>query len=133
MPRILLVEDNPENYDMLSRRLERKGYEVLLATDGQQAIDQTQQQHPDLILMDIGLPVLDGCEATQRIRGLPEVSGIPILALTAHAMEGDRQRILSAGCDDYHSKPVDLKQLLEQMKTLLARSGAPAAEPSDGS
>lgn len=129
MPRILLVEDNPENRDMLSRRLERRGYEILLAIDGQQAIEQAQQQQPDLILMDIGLPGMDGCQATQRIRGMPKICRTPIIALTAHAMQGDRQWLLSAGCDDYHSKPVELPRLLEQIRALLSGGTSATDQP----
>lgn len=124
MTRILLVEDDQQNWDMLSRRLTRKGYEVLLATDGQEAIDQAQQQRPDLILMDINLPVLDGYQATQRIRQLAEINRVPIIALTAHAMAGDRERVLAAGCNDYHSKPVELPRLLDQIQALLATGPA---------
>src|SRR5437762_6314669 len=101
MPKILLIEDNEMNRDMLSRRLERKGYEVLIATDGQQGVELAQAQAPDLILMDMSLPVLDGWEATRQLKGADETSAIPIIALTAHAMSGDRDRALAAGCDDY--------------------------------
>ncbi len=123
MPRVqkvLIVEDKEHNWDMLSRRLERKGYAVVLAFDGQQGIEQAQAERPDVILMDISLPVMDGHEATRRIRGLPDLQGIPIIALTAHAMGGDRERALEAGCDDYHAKPIEFDLLLAQIEALTA-------------
>lgn len=121
MPKILLVEDNEYNWDMLSRRLRRHGYEVALAFDGRQGVDMAQSENPDLILMDVNLPVLDGHEATRQIRALPEQSAVPIIALTAHAMSGDREKALEAGCDDYHAKPIDLARLLVQIEALLNR------------
>ncbi len=124
MPKILLVEDNEHNWDMLSRRLERRGYEVVLAFDGQQGVDKAASEAPDLILMDINLPVLDGREATRRIRATPDLEVVPIIALTAHAMAGDREKALEAGCDDYHTKPVDLPKLLAQMEALLKQEEA---------
>ncbi len=124
MPKILLVEDNEENMDMLSRRLVRRGYTVLGAGDGQQAVDLARSQLPDLILMDINMPLLDGWEATRQIRAMPETRGLPIIALTAHAMSGDRTKALAAGCDDYHTKPVELPRLLEQIEALLKRGPA---------
>lgn len=119
MPNILIVEDNEENRDMLSRRLVRRGYAITLAFDGQAAFDVAKVDPPDLILMDMSLPVLDGWEASRIFKSSPGTSDIPIIALTAHAMAADRDRALAAGCDDFHAKPVDLAQLLEQMERLL--------------
>jgi two-component system cell cycle response regulator DivK len=119
MARILLVEDSEMNWDMLSRRLRRKGYEVLVATDGKQGVDMALSEAPDLILMDMSLPVMDGWEATRRIKEAPETQAIPIIALTAHAMAGDREQALEAGCDDYDTKPIDLRRLLQKMQALL--------------
>src|SRR5438067_3733043 len=118
---ILVVEDNEEDWDMLSRRLQRRGYLVVRAADGREAVEMAAQQRPDLILMDVGLPVLDGLEATRRIRAHAQTQTIPIIALTAHAMSGDRDRALQAGCDDYHAKPVELPRLVAQMEALLAK------------
>jgi two-component system, cell cycle response regulator DivK len=122
MAKILVVEDNEENWDMLSRRLQRRGYTVVRAADGQEAVEMAAHETPDLILMDVSLPVMDGLEATRRIRAHAETQTIPIIALTAHAMLGDRDRALQAGCDDYHAKPVELPRLLAQMEALLARA-----------
>jgi len=119
MFKILLVEDNEMNRDMLARRLERKGYEVVIAIDGQEAVRMAQSLTPDLILMDIRLPVMDGWEAMQRIKTMPETQSIPIIALTAHAMAGDMEKCMDAGCDDYDTKPIDLSRLLEKMQALL--------------
>ncbi|CAK6695360.1 response regulator [Synechococcus sp. CBW1107] len=121
--RVLLVEDNEMNRDMLSRRLSRKGFEVLMAVDGQQAIEMTSQVSPDLILMDMSLPVLDGWEATRRLKADPASSGIPVIGLTAHAMDGDREKCLQAGCDEYDTKPIDLPRLLEKISAQLDRVG----------
>ena len=121
MATILVVEDNDENWDMLSRRLQRRGYTVIRAADGQAAVELAGER-PDLILMDVSLPVMDGLEATRHIRACTETQTIPIIALTAHAMSGDRDRVLAAGCDDYHAKPVELPRLLAQMEALLARA-----------
>ena len=121
MPQILLVEDNEDNRDMLSRRLIRKGYEVALATDGGAGVAQAAALRPDIILMDMSLPVLDGWEATRQIKAAPETSAIPIIALTAHAMSGDREKAIAAGCDDYDTKPVELPRLLGKIEALLAR------------
>jgi two-component system, cell cycle response regulator DivK len=121
MARILLAEDNEMNRDMLSRRLARHGHVVFVAVNGQQALDLARSEPPDLMLMDLNLPVLDGWEATRRLRADPLTSGIPVIALTAHAMLGDREKALSAGCDDYATKPVDLPHLLGQIAALLAR------------
>jgi len=120
MAKILLVEDNEPNRDMLSRRLRKRGFEVVVATDGLGACEQAVAEGPDLILMDIGLPELDGCEATRRLKADGATSRIPVIALTAQAMAGDRERALEAGCDEYETKPVDLKRLLVKMETLLS-------------
>ena len=122
MAKILVVEDNEENWDMISRRLQRRGYLVVHAADGQQAVELAACETPDLILMDVSLPVMDGLEATRRIRARAQTQTIPIIALTAHAMLGDRDRALAAGCDDYHPKPVELPRLLAQMEALLAKA-----------
>jgi CheY-like chemotaxis protein len=121
VPKILLVEDNEENSDMLSRRLKRRGFDVVIARDGRQAVDLAGSEAPDLILMDLNLPVLDGWDATRQIKGAEATRAIPVLALTAHGMVGDRQKALEAGCDDYHSKPVELTRLLVQIEELLKR------------
>ncbi len=124
MTKLLIVEDNDENWDMLSRRLQRRGYEAVRAADGLQAVEMAASERPDLILMDVNLPLLDGLEATRRIKGWPETAGIPIIALTAHAMAGDRERAMEAGADDYHTKPVELPRLLEQLEALLGAAPA---------
>ncbi|ACX94998.1 response regulator [Halothiobacillus neapolitanus] len=121
MARILLVEDNEMNRDMLSRRLARKGYEVLLAVDGGEGVAMAKSQQPDLILMDMSLPVLDGWEATRAIRAEPATEAIPIIALTAHAMDGERAKALEAGCNDFDTKPVDLPRLLEKIEQQMAK------------
>ena len=119
MATILLVEDNEMNYDMLSRRLRRKGYDVLIATDGQVGLEMARAEMPALILMDMSLPVLDGWEATRQLKAAAETRAIPIIALTAHAMAGDRDQALAAGCDDYDSKPVEFDRLLDKINALL--------------
>ncbi len=119
MPKILLVEDNEMNRDMLSRRLIRRGYEVVIATDGQQGVDLATSAAPDLILMDMSLPVIDGWEATRRIKAAEATKKIPVIALTAHAMAGDREQALAAGCDDYDTKPIDLERLLPKIQRFL--------------
>jgi CheY-like chemotaxis protein len=119
MTKILLVEDNEMNWDMLSRRLRRKGYEVVVAVDGEQGVAMASSEAPDLILMDLGLPVLDGWEATRRIKESRETQGIPVIALTSHAMVGDRERAVEAGCDDYDTKPIEFQRLLEKIQSLL--------------
>ncbi len=119
MARILLVEDNEMNRDMLSRRLTRKGFDVLIAEDGQKGMDMTRNEHPDLVLMDMSLPVVDGWEATRRLKASEETKHIPIIALTAHAMAGDREKTLEAGCDDYDTKPIELPRLLGKINALL--------------
>jgi two-component system cell cycle response regulator DivK len=124
MAKLLLVEDNEMNRDMLSRRLRRKGHEVILAEDGAQALALIAEQPPDLVLMDMSLPVLDGWEATRRLKASPETAAIPVLALTANAMAGDREKAIAAGCDDYDTKPVELARLLQKIEALLARAGA---------
>lgn len=121
MPKILLVEDDEMNRDMLSRRLERRGYKVVIALDGEQAVVMTRSEAPDLILMDMSLPVLDGWEATRRIRAASETRGVPIIALTAHAMQGDREKAIEVGCDDYDTKPVEFQRLLEKIQTILGK------------
>ena len=123
MAHILLVEDNEMNRDMLSRRLERKGHEVAIAVDGQQAIDFAAAEKPDLILMDMSLPVIDGWEATRRLKGAEPTKAIPIIALTAHAMQEDERKAREAGCDDYDTKPVELPRLLQKIEALLGTTG----------
>jgi two-component system, cell cycle response regulator DivK len=122
MAKILLVEDNEMNRDMLSRRLERRGYEVVIAVDGGEGVAMARSENPDLILMDMSLPVVDGWEATRQLKAAPETGTIPIIALTAHAMSGDREKAIEAGCDDYDTKPIVLPNLLEKIETLLPRS-----------
>ena len=124
MTKILLVEDNEMNRDMLSRRLERKGFAVVIAVDGQQGVDMALADPPALILMDMSLPVLDGWEATRRIKAAEATRRIPIIALTAHAMQGDEQKARDAGCDDFDTKPVELPRLLEKIQAQLNRVGA---------
>ena len=124
MPKILLVEDNEMNRDMLSRRLERKGHAVVMAVDGQQGVDMALSEAPALILMDMSLPVIDGWEATRRIKADARTKHIPVIALTAHAMEGDEEKAKAAGCDDYDVKPVELPRLLGKMEALLGQSPA---------
>ena len=119
MPRILLVEDNEMNRDMLSRRLQRRGYEVIIAVDGQEGITMAQSESPDLILMDMSLPVIDGWEATRALKAADATNRIPVIALTAHAMSTDRDKAMEAGCDDYDTKPIELSRLLEKMESLL--------------
>jgi two-component system, cell cycle response regulator DivK len=119
MPKILVVEDNEMNRDMLARRLERRGYQVVIAVDGSQGLALTRSEAPDLILMDMSLPVLDGWEATRQLKAAPETRAIPIIALTAHAMSADRDRAIDAGCDDYDTKPVELPRLLAKIEALL--------------
>ena len=127
MAKILLVEDNEMNRDMLSRRLERKGYEVEMAVDGRQGVDKAKTLAYDLVLMDMSLPEIDGWEATRELRADPATKGLPIIALTAHAMSGDREKALEAGCNDYDTKPIELSRLLGKMEALLG-GAAPASE-----
>ena len=121
MPKLLLVEDNEEGRDGLSRHLRRRGYDVLVAVDGQQGVDVARAEAPDLILMDMSLPILDGWEATRQLKAQSDTSGIAVIALTAHAMAGDRERALEAGCDDYDTKPIEFHRLLTKIESLLER------------
>lgn len=123
MAKIVLVEDNEDNRDMLSRRLIRKGYEVLIAVNGEEAVELVKKEQPALVLMDISLPVMDGFEATRRLKSLDDTKSIPIVALTAHAMSGDREKAIDAGCDDYDVKPVELTRLLSKIENLLKTRG----------
>lgn len=121
MTRLLLVEDNELNRDMLSRRLQRRGFTVMLAVDGQQGIDMAIEQLPELILMDMNLPVIDGWEATKTLKANPATQKIPVIGLTAHAMTGDREKCLAAGCDQYDTKPIDFESLIEKIQGLLKK------------
>jgi len=119
MPRILVVEDNAENRDVLSRRLQRRGFEVLIAVDGNAGVAATRAEKPDLVLMDMNMPELDGWEATRQIKADPDMQATPVIALTAHAMAGDRERAIAAGCTDYHTKPIEFPKLLAQIESIL--------------
>ena len=130
MAKILLVEDNEMNRDMLSRRLERKGYEVEMAVDGRQGVDKAKTLAYDLVLMDMSLPEIDGWEATRELRADPATKELPIIALTAHAMSGDREKAIEAGCNDYDTKPIELSRLLGKMEALLG-GAARGGEPGD--
>ena len=121
MAKILLVEDNEMNWDMLSRRLGRRGYEVVVAVDGEKGVTMSRSEGPDLILMDMSLPILDGWEATRQIKAAPETRAIPVIALTAHAMVGDKEKAMAAGCDDYDTKPIEFKRLLDKIEAALAK------------
>jgi two-component system cell cycle response regulator DivK len=121
MPKILLVEDNEMNRDMLSRRLQKKGFEIVVAIDGGEGVAKAKSEKPDLILMDLSLPVMDGLQATAKIKADPETQPIPVLALTAHAMADDRDKAIAAGCQDYDTKPIELPRLLEKIEKLLAK------------
>lgn len=123
MPKILIVEDNEMNRDMLSRRLERRGFAIVMAVDGQQGVDFARVERPDLILMDMSLPVMDGWEATRTIKADDALKSIPVIALTAHAMAGDREKAMEAGCDDYDTKPIELPRLLEKIAKFLPHVG----------
>jgi two-component system, cell cycle response regulator DivK len=125
MPKILYVEDNEDNIYMLVRRLERQGFAVVVARDGAQGVALARSEHPDLIVMDLNMPVLDGWQATRQLKSAPETKAIPVIALSAHAMSGDRERALEAGCDDYDTKPVRIDSLMAKIRTLLP--GAPAS------
>ncbi len=127
MIRVLLVEDNEMNRDMLSRRLQRRGFEVLIAVDGEAGIRMAESEQPDLILMDMSLPLIDGWDATRQIRSNPVTQQIPILALTAHAMDGEREKAIAVGCNDYDTKPVELDRLLKKIEALLP-NGLPKSE-----
>ena len=129
MPRILLVEDNEMNRDMLSRRLQRRGYEVIIATDGEAGVTMARSEAPELILMDMSLPIIDGWEATRALKAAEETKHIPVIALTAHAMSTDRDKAIEAGCDDYDTKPIELPRLIGKMEALLARCGDKTSEP----
>ncbi len=131
MPKILLVEDNEMNRDMLSRRLADRGYLVVLAMDGQSGVDMTKSLAPDLVLMDMSLPVLDGWEATRRLKADAATRLIPVIALTAHAMSSDREKALEAGCDDYDTKPVEMPRLMEKIETLLRKAGKEVPSPTE--
>ncbi len=124
MPRILIVEDNEENRDSLTRRLERRGFEIICAIDGKAGVDTAKSEKPDLILMDMNMPELDGWEATRQIKAAEGLGGVPVIALTAHAMTGDRERALEAGCTDYHTKPIEFPKLLAQIEAVLDPKGA---------
>jgi CheY-like chemotaxis protein len=124
MSKILLVEDNEMNRDMLSRRLGRRGHQVVIAVDGEQGVEMARSIAPDLILMDMDLPVLDGWEATRQLKSAPETKGIPIIALTAHAMMGDREKAIDAGCDDYETKPIEFSRLIEKIEAALGKEAA---------
>lgn len=119
MTKVLVVEDNEMNRDMLSRRLTRRGFQVIFAVDGQQGVDLARSERPDIILMDMSLPVIDGWEATRRVKSDDATRGVPVIGLTAHAMAGDREKAIDAGCDDYDTKPVELERLIGKMERLL--------------
>jgi CheY-like chemotaxis protein len=125
MAKILIVEDNEMNRDMLSRRLIRRGYEVVMAVNGEEGITAAKAEYPDLILMDMSLPVIDGWEATRRLKAEPNTRRIPVIGLTAHAMAGDREKVIDAGCDDYDTKPVELARLLQKIEALLHADNTP--------
>jgi CheY-like chemotaxis protein len=128
MPTLLIVEDNEESRDGLARHLKRKGYETLTAVDGRQGVDVARAEAVDLIQMDMSLPVLDGWEATRQLKAAPETRGIPVIALTVHAMAGDREKALEAGCDDYDTKPIEFPRLLAKIESLLKQKAALAGE-----
>ena len=121
MPKVLVVEDNEMNRDMLARRLQRRGYEVIVSVDGEDGVNKARSDSPDIILMDMDLPVLDGWAATRQLKASPETQSIPVIALTAHAMAGDREKALEAGCDDYDTKPVEFSRLTEKIESLLGK------------
>jgi two-component system, cell cycle response regulator DivK len=125
MAKILIIEDNEMNRDMLSRRLIRRGYEIIMAVDGEEGIAAAKSTNPDLILMDMSLPVIDGWEATRRLKAEPNTRRIPVIGLTAHAMAGDKQKVIDAGCDDYDTKPVELLRLLQKIEALLHADNTP--------
>jgi two-component system cell cycle response regulator DivK len=124
MTKVLLVEDNEMNRDMLSRRLTRRGFEVVSAVDGQQGVDLARSEKPDIILMDMSLPVMDGWEATRRVKSGDDTRNVPVIGLTAHAMSGDRERAIEAGCDEYDTKPVEIDRLIDKIERLLGKTGA---------
>jgi CheY-like chemotaxis protein len=125
MSKILLVEDNDMIREMMARRLQRRGYQISVAVDGAEGVARAQAEHPDLILLDMSLPVMDGWTATRRLKAAPETRTIPVIALTAHAMAGDRESCLAAGCDEYDTKPVDFARLVGKIQALLDRGAAP--------
>jgi two-component system cell cycle response regulator DivK len=129
--KLLIIEDNEMNRDLLSRRLQRRGYEVILAVDGQQGVEIARSETPDLILMDMALPVVDGWEATRLLKSIPQTRSIPIIALSAHAMTGDREKALQAGCDEYDTKPIELSRLLGKIVALLNKPPSPPRAVSD--
>jgi two-component system, cell cycle response regulator DivK len=133
MPRILYVEDNEDNVYMLSRRLVKHGYEMIVAVDGAKGVEAAIREKPDLILMDLGLPVLSGWEAAQQLKGSAETKPIPIIALSAHALDGEREKALAAGCDEFETKPVDLARLLEKVTRLIAVTAADGANSTRSS
>jgi CheY-like chemotaxis protein len=124
MPKILLVEDHEEIWDFLSRRLKRRGFEVILAHDGREGVDRTRADRPDVVLLDMNLPVMDGWTAARELKASPDTASIPLIALTAHALAGDRDKAIEAGCDDYHPKPVDFSKLLSQIDAALGANPA---------
>ncbi len=124
MAKVLVVEDNEMNRDMLSRRLQRRGYEVVVSVDGEDGVSKARSESPDIILMDMDLPVLDGWAATQMLKAAPETKSIPVIALTAHAMAGDREKALDAGCDDYDTKPVEFARLIQKIEKLLSKGAS---------
>lgn len=131
MPKILIVEDNEENRDSLTRRLERRGFEIIIAVDGRAGVETAVAEKPDLVLMDMNMPEMDGWEATRQITAIPELAGVPVIALTAHAMTGDRERAIEAGCVDYHTKPIEFPKLLAQIEAFLQpKAGGPAPTAS---
>ena len=130
MPKILLVEDNEMNRDMLTRRLEKRGYTIVIAVDGAAGVTLAKSELPDLILMDMSLPVLDGWDATKQVKADPATASIPVIALTAHAMAGDREKALEAGCNDYETKPIDFVSLFAKIDALTGGGAAPAAPTS---
>ncbi len=132
MPRILIVEDNEENRDSLTRRLERRGFEILSANDGKAGVETAKAERPDLILMDMNMPELDGWEATRQIKAEPGLGDVPVIALTAHAMSDDRERAMAAGCDDYDTKPVEFPRLVAKIDALLVRSPQADTDAPDG-
>ncbi len=127
MPKILIIEDNEENRDALARRLRRRGFDVIMAANGMDGLAMAQSEKPDLVLMDMNMPELDGWEATRRLKAAPESAAIPVIALTAHALAGDRERAIAAGCAEYHTKPVDLAALLTQIETILHQQAPPSS------
>jgi two-component system cell cycle response regulator DivK len=124
MPRILVVEDNEENRDALSRRLQRRGFEVLIAVNGKIGVEMVRGEKPDLVLMDMNMPEVDGWEATRQIKADESIKGVPVIGLTAHAMSGDRERALEAGCTDYHTKPIEFQKLLAQIESILQQKSS---------